>query len=181
MKYTFIIAFLFLPSLAFTQIEEGKKSKLRLGADLSINYSFSGFGVIGAVDLIKGNNMIYIGPKIITSRNYLPNKGPWGVNVGYRHEFRNVEEKVLSFFFLTDYQMLTGKAFSHIAESAKRNYYHELFVGYGLQFRIAKGLYLGNAMGIGAHMEVFNNVDLNWKQTYFGFNNLFRVFVHYKF
>lgn len=161
--------------------DTSEKNKTQFGISVSANYSFSGISIIPTFDLILNKNILYLGPKFLTSINYLPNKGPWGLNAGYKHEFRNTEGKKLSFFFLTDYQIISAKSFSRIKDSNKRNYYHELFLGYGMQLRFFDHLYIGNAMGIGAHMEVFNNVDLSMKETFLGYNNLFRIFVHYRF
>lgn len=176
------ILFLFLFQIIITKGQDiNEKGKAQFGVSASANYSFSGISIIPTFDLVLNKHIIYLGPKFLTSMNYLPNKGPWGINLGYRHEFRNTEDKKLSFFFLTDYQLISAKSFSRIKDSKKRNFYHELFLGYGMQLRFFDHLYIGNAMGVGAHMEVFNNADLSLKETFLGYNNLFRIFVHYRF
>lgn len=180
MKHFILILILFQTILLKGQ-DNNKKNKTQFGVSGSANYSFSGISIIPTFDLVINNHLIYLGPKFLTSINYLPNKGIWGMNIGYRHEFRNTEGKKLSFFFLTDYQIISTKSFSRINDSKKRNYYHELFLGYGMQLRFFDHLYLGNTMGVGAHMEVFNNVDLSLKETFLGYNNLFRIFIHYRF
>ncbi|WP_156026925.1 hypothetical protein [Sporocytophaga myxococcoides] len=177
----FLLFLFFFQAIILKGQDNNKKNKTQFGVSVSANYSFSGISVIPTFDLILNKHIIYVGSKFLTSVNYLPNKGPWGINVGYKHEFRNTEGKKLSFFFIADYQMISSKSFSRIKDTKKRNYYHELFLGYGMQLRFFDHLYIGNAMGVGAHMEIFNNVDLSLKETFLGYNNLFRVFIHYRF
>jgi hypothetical protein len=90
-------------------------------------------------------------------------------------------EKVTSFFFNADYQFALAKAFSHTKETNKRNFVHELFVGYGVQFKFSPRLYLANVLGVGGHLESYYNADLEERSTYFGYNNLFKFFFNYKF
>lgn len=179
MKYRISFLLLLISFVSFAQ--DAPKSKLQVGLNLSANYSFSGIGFIGNLELIKDHHIFYVGPKFPTSRSYLPHKGPWGLNVGYRHEYNKNTSKRISFFFFADYQIMGSKAFSQTIESKRRNYVHEAFIGYGMQYRISDHFYIGNSLGIGGHMEVFYNVDLDWTQRYGGYNNLFRIFTNYRF
>lgn len=156
------------------RIEEG------LGFSAAANYTFSGIALIGTVEWQTKHHIFYTGPKFQMSRSYLPLEGPLGWNIGYRHEFNKDPEKVISFFFNADYQIGVSKAYIRTESARKLNYVHEAFIGYGVQFRLAPRIYLANVLGVGGHLESYYNTDLQARNTYAGYNNLFKIFLNVK-
>lgn len=177
MKKLFIFFYL-LPFVLFAQHDDDS-SKTKLGASIATSYSFTGIGLFLNLEVQKGHHVFYTGPKISVTRTYLPLKGPWGWNIGYRHDIPR-PNKNINFFFNTEYQILGSKAFSQNVETIKRNFVHEAFIGYGVQVRLFNHFYLGNMMGIGGHIESYYNPDLEWRQTFAGLNKVFKIFIHYK-
>jgi hypothetical protein len=177
-KFIFIIIFSCIECSCFAQEE---KEKCSFGLTASGVYTYSGLGVIVDAEFKKGNNILYTGPKFPISRTYLPFKGTWGWNLGYRHNLSRSPEKRLVSHLNIDYQIAGAKAFSQTESTNRRNYIHELFIGYGLQYRLCRNLFIGNTIGIGLYRESFYNVDLDWKQTYTGYNNLLKIFLNYTF
>jgi hypothetical protein len=173
--------FTFCLFAGFISLAQDKETKCAFGLSASAIYTYSGLGFIFDAEFQKGNHILYTGPKIPISRTYLPFKGTWGWNLGYRHIFNRDPTKRISSLFNIDYQVVGSKAFSQTESSSKRNYIHEVFIGYGLQYRIGKKLFIGNVIGIGGYRETFYNVDLKWKQTYTGYNNLLKIFINYSF
>jgi hypothetical protein len=169
---------LFTATESFTQ---KKRAEDGLGASLAANYTFSGIGVIGAIEWQNKHHIFYTGPKFQLSRSYLPMKGPFGWNMGYRHEYNKNPEKFTSFFFNVDYQIGISKPYTKGKETSKLNFVHEAFIGYGVQFKLCPRVYLANVLGIGGHFESYYNVDLDKRRTYAGYNNMFKFFLNYKF
>jgi hypothetical protein len=175
--------FLLLPLffLYSNSLSQGKRIEDGPGISFASNYTFSGIGVIANIEWQNKNHIFYTGPKLQLSRTYLPLKGPFGWNIGYRHEYNKNPEKFTNFFFNIDYQIGISKAFSRIEETNKMNYVHEAFIGYGVQFRLCSRIYLANVLGIGGHFESYYNTDFDSRRTYAGYNNMFKFFLNYKF
>lgn len=179
MKRFLILAlplFLFFPGFS-----QDRGPHTPFGLSVGVNYTFSGLSLLLNVEYQNADHIFYTGPRLPISRSYIPLKNPWGWNIGYRHEYMKSQEKVASFFFNIDYQIAFSEAFSHVKESNKLNYVHELFVGYGVQFKFSPRVYLANVLGVGGHMESYYNVDLDERHKFFGYNNLLKFFFNYKF
>jgi hypothetical protein len=171
---------LLMPSVAQDQ-NTGENKRNGLGVSLAANYTFSGLTLILDVEWQKNHHIFYTGPKLPLSRTYLPFNRLYGWNIGYRHEYDKEGKKKISFFFNADYQVGFSKAYSQVNESGKMNYIHELFLGYGVQYKLSPRLFLANVMGVGGHFESYYNIDLDLRRSYAGYNNLFKFFLNYKF
>lgn len=161
--------------------EENKAVTDGFGVSLAANYTFSGIGLAMNLEWQKKHHIFYTGPKLPLSKSYLPFNGSYGWNIGYRHVYKKSENRRVSFFFNTEYQIALSKAYSGIEKSDKRNYIHELFVGYGAQLKLSERLYLANVLGVGGYLESYYNPDLNFRKNYAGYNHLFKFFLNYKF
>lgn len=182
MRSSIIFTLIFLTSYSFSFAQdENADARDGFGLSLAANYTFSGIGMIMDVEWQKRHHVFYTGPKLPISKTYLPFKGPLGWNLGYRHEYNRGEKKRISLFFNVDYQVAISNAYSGIEESEKKNYIHELFVGYGAQLRLTERLYLCNVIGVGGYLESYYNVDLKFRRNYGGYNHLFKFFLNYKF
>ena len=180
MFHLFVFAFLILfPSVL--SIAQDNLPEEGLGVSLAANYTFSGIGFILDAEWQHRNHIFYTGPKLQLSRTYLPVNGPFGWNLGYRHDYNKSPERFTSFFFNLDYQIGFSKAYSRYQTTNKLNYVHEAFIGYGVQFRLHPRLYLANVLGVGTHFESYYNADLKNRITYTGYNHLFKFFLNYKF
>lgn len=180
MKSLFPFLF-FLALIGNASAQKEDRPLTQWGISAAINYSFSGISIFANGEFQKGPNIFYAGPKFPVSRTYLPLKGPWGINLGYRYEYNKSLTKVVSFFFNLDYQLVHSRAFSQDYRVRKRNYVHEIFAGYGVQFQIARELYLANMMGLGAYYENYFNPDLDSRKSYLGYDNIIKFFINYRF
>lgn len=151
------------------------------GVSIGANYTFNGLSAMINFEWQNADHIFYTGALIPVTRSYLPFSNGFGWNLGYRHDYNKSPEKKMSFFFNSDYMILYSKAYSYLQESKKVNHIHQLFVGYGVQYKFSERLYLANAFGIGAYLESYYNVDLKFRRNYWGYNNLFKLFLNYKF
>lgn len=151
------------------------------GISLGTAYTFSGISAYVGFEWQNKDHIFYTGPKLNITRTYLPFRNPFGWILGYRHDYNKSAQKKMSFFFNADYQVLISNSFSYLEESKKKNHIHEIFVGYGVQYKFSERVYLVNAFGIGGYIESYYNTDLNFRKNYWGYNNLFKFFLNYKF
>lgn len=151
------------------------------GLSLGANYSFSGVSAFLNFEWQNKDHIFYSGPKWSFTRSYLPSRSPFGWILGYRHEYNKSAQKKISFFFNADYQILFSRSFSRTEESKHINHIHDLFVGYGVQYKFSERVYLAHSLGIGAYLESYYNLDLDIRRNYWGYNNLFKLFLNYKF
>ena len=164
----------------FGSFAQNDEKRFHLGINSSVNYSFSGVSLIAGPQITSGHHSIYAGLKIPLSQTYIALKSPYGWNLGYMHE-TNRPGKKTEFLFNIDYQIVYAKAYSRYLKSEKRNFIHEFFIGYGIQYKLFKELYIGNIMGIGGYIQSLYNPDINFKKKYYNYNNILKLFIRYKF
>jgi hypothetical protein len=181
-RYFCLIAGALLTTIAVVaqEIPESEKNH-KLGITASGNYSYTGVSIIADFEFQTGKEIFYTGPKIPISKSYLPFNTAVGWNAGYRHIYSLGSNRKVSLFFNADYQIVTSKAFSQTEKSNYRNYLHELFIGYGIQYRLTDNVYIGNMIGTGVYFQSFYNADLKWRQNSYAYNNLIKVFLNCKF
>ena len=181
MKKAILILFsIFSFWLTISAQEDNKTSNLKSGIELGSGFSYTGLNVNLAYTLAWGDNTAFIGPKITVSDSYLPTEGPWGIHAGYRRLLPG--QSRFRTFASFDYQVVFLEPYNpNNLEVKGKNEIHELFISYGIQYRVWENLIIGNSMGAGIYIERFIDVVAGGNNTYDGFNGLFRFFAQYSF
>lgn len=93
-------------------------------------------------------HLVYIGPKLVVSRSFLPGKMMWGGNIGY--SFSVIENERWNGFLNADYQLTQYRNKGIL----KSNDIHEITGGLGLNyFFVPQRFSIGLTMGSGIRME----------------------------
>lgn len=138
------------------------------------SFSYSGLNLGLTVDVAYKGIQVYAGPKIALSRSYTLANGPWGLACGGNYTF-NPGDRLrhsVHFDYFWTYFGRKGYPGDHL---------HEFFASYGLSYRVVKGFYVGNTLGLGFYEES-GWLDLQQTRRHFsGYNGLVKVLLGYEF
>ena len=121
---------------------------------------------------------VYLGPKFIISDQYLITDQVVSINAGTRYIVLSGEKWKAYFNF--DFNITWMEAYDRYnTSSGKYNTLSEYYFGYGLSYRLNKSFSIGNIMGYGKYVEVFNNIGQNSTEEYSGMTGMFKLFIRY--
>lgn len=147
----------------------------------SVDLTYTGYSTVLALEYEKNKISFYAGPKISLTQTYIPGRGPWGGNSGFRYLFLTNHDR-WRFFFNVDYQLAFYSAFKQAGEKgSKKNFIHELNFGYGVRFKISERLYVAQSIGMGKYFESYYSYKTDTRARYSGYDALLRLVVKYKF
>jgi hypothetical protein len=147
----------------------------------SIDLTYTGYSSILGVEYERKKTSFYLAPKISLTQTYIPGRGPWGLNSGFKYLFLTNHER-WRFFFNIDYQLALYNAFRQAEEKGKKkNYIHEINAGYGVRFKINERLYIGQSIGVGKYFENYYSYKTESRKTFSGYDALLRLYIKYRF
>ena len=174
-----LFCFIFIQMNNAQSLVEEKENWI-LGIEGGAGLSFTGVNTKLNFLLIKNSNEFFIGPKLVTSDVYLPLRGPWGLNLGYR---RNIlEKRNWKSFVSLDYQVVFIEPYNprNLPVNGINNI-QEFFFSYGFQFQIGSHLTIGQQIGAGGFIEKTIDVIQDKKNRVSNYTGLLSLFFNYKF
>lgn len=172
MKFSKLL-FLFALCLHLCVLAQAQKSPIRFAIEGGTFFSFTGLNVSLASTIILGDHEFYLGPKWVLSDTYLLNRGPWGIDLGYR--WNMVQRNKIQGFANLEYQA----AFLRPAGNGSKTVVQEMHGAYGLQWKLSDKLKIGNSIGLGGVVEkskLLNGTTYRLD----GFSFLFKLFLNYR-
>lgn len=166
------------------QAPEAAPQGLKYSLSAQTALAFSGFNAGLTLEVQRGRHGLYAGPKISLADSYLPRQGPFGAVLGYKFyvlpDYNCVGR--FSFFVNLDYQLQRYRAFDRDGNRTRhRNALHEVFAGYGLEYRINNRWRVNNVLGFGGFWEIYRNATRAAEYQQMGYNRLVRLQVLYTF
>jgi hypothetical protein len=146
--------------------------------DQSLSYTGINLHVLAGTDFAKFE--VYAGPKFIISDQYLITDQAYSINLGTRYNV--LESEKWKAFFNLDFNMTWMKAYDRIVKSSDTyNTLMEIYLGYGLSYRINDSFSVGNVMGYGKYMEKFNNLAQDTTEEYSGLTGIIKFIIRYDY
>ena len=148
---------------------------VRFGVEAAPFISFAGLNFNLAATAQMGKHEFYLGPKWVLSDTYLIERGPWGIDLGYRWNL--APDQKLRGFFNIEYQT----AFLRPAGNGLKTTIQELHGGYGFQLAMGDHWNLGNSIGLGGVRKQSRVAGSEETYGLTGFSFLLKFFVNYQF
>lgn len=178
-KYLICVVAIFL-SISLNGQEKVESKIGKIGVELGFALSYSGLNTNAAFLLKNKKNEYYLGLKLVLSDSYLLQKGPFGIQLGYRRT--TVAAKKWSSSLGLDYQLTQTALYNPLAiDIKKKNWLNELHLSYGLAYQLSKKVWIGSSFGFGLYIE--SNYDLRnaIRNRYIGTSNMLRIYANYEF
>jgi hypothetical protein len=123
--------------------------------------SYTGANAYATLGGAYRKHLVYIGPKLVVSRSFLPGRMMWGGNIGY--SFSVIEINQWNAFLNADYQLTQYRNTGVL----QPNSIHELTGGLGLNyFPVPQRFSIGLKIGSGVHVyKSYNRYNTNNKPT----------------
>lgn len=121
----------------------------------------------------------YLGPKFIVSDQYLITDQAFSVNGGTRYVVL-AGEKWKAYINL-DLNSTWMKAYDRVVDSDEYNTLLEVYLGYGVSYRLNETFTVGNIMGYGKYMETFHNLAQGTTEEFSGLTGIIKFFLRYDF
>lgn len=137
------------------------QDRISILASASGGVSYTGANAYMALGGAYRKHLLYIGPKLVVSRSFLPGKMMWGGNIGY--SFSVIETNKWNAFLNADYQLTQYRNTGVL----QPNTIHELTGGLGLNyFAVPQRFSIGLKIGSGVHIDKsYNRYNTNNKPT----------------
>ncbi|NNF02329.1 MAG: hypothetical protein HKN22_06565 [Bacteroidia bacterium] len=182
MRQAFFLIFLFfITDCCIAQKHILKKQKFIYGSDLAFNLTRAGYSANLAFNLKYGGYQFYAGPKISLDQLSNSENTPLGLVAGFRAYPHFYHEHRLDTYFNFDYQLVRWNSACTKNCSDEKDLIHELNVGFGFAYKLTYKFQLNAAVLAGAFTESLYNERLEKRETYIGYNNLFRFGIIYEF
>lgn len=176
-KYVICVVAIFMSTSLIGQ-EEAEDKNRSIGIETGVALSYSGLHSNIAFLLKNKKNEYYVGLKLNLSDSYLLQKGPFGIQLGYRRTVIAVSK--FSSSVSLDYQLVQTALYNALMiDVQKKNWLNELHLSYGLAYRLSKKLWIGSSFGFGLYIE--SNYDLRnaVRNRYIGTSNMLRIYANY--
>ena len=152
-----------------------KNRPVQFGVEAGTSLSFTGLNVSLAANAEWGPHEFFAGPKWVASDTYLVGRGPWGIEAGYR--WNGLRGKKMLAFASVNYQA----AFLSTGDPERKVRVQEGHLAYGFQWKLARHLRIGNAIGLGGVIERSRVNGRSQGDPLTGFSLLFKLFASYHF
>ena len=174
----FVLLFLLLtasPSCLTAQ-EEQSGIQIRWGLEASSFLSYSGYNFRLAGLLKHARHELYVGPKLVLSKSYLPKEGTWGAQIGYRYYW--VQENQWQAFVNVDYQQSWYAPYNPLdLEVDGKNQIKEAHLSFGVFKGFGENWRIGSQIGVGFYLEQNKDLVAQVTREYSGYSNLVSLFV----
>lgn len=151
-----------------------------LGVMSSIDLSYVGYSALLLLEYERKTHGFYIGPQYLMSSSYMPQNGPFGLAGGYKFYFIN-SLKRWKVYLNADYKNYIFRSYKGLGQlGSKRNFIHEINIGYGMQYMLSDKFYVGNSIHFGKYFESYYNYRQHERYGINGYNGLIRIFVKYR-
>jgi len=156
------------------------KKNRSVGIMPTLDLSYVGYSTSLLLEYERKSHGFYVGPQYLASSSYMPQKGPFGLVGGYKFYFINSLKK-WKVYLNIDYKNYIFKAYKGIDQvGSKRNFIHEVNIGYGMQYMLSSKFFLGNSIHFGKYFESYYNYRLQERNGINGYNGLIRIFFKYR-
>lgn len=177
--FLFLFLMLIMAPLQSQNSHQEVLQKSMWGIQLHNTISYSGFSNALALSVIHESFMLYGGIRLLTSKVYLPESGPWGVQSGLQYLF--LSSNRLKATAGIDYQLTLSRPYNpQDLPSGRMNQIHEVNLSYGILVRLWKQLWLGSNLGFGRYFEGYRDLSMNTTRNYDGYSSLIRIYFHYE-
>lgn len=147
-------------------------SPFSLGLQAGVSYSGWNVAVVGQYHFHDFS--AYLGPSLSLNRA-LPGRGPLGLDTGINYHLPTAKSWLGTVVNL-DYQF----HFFHAAGAAA-TCLHELYLTYGLEFRLTKTVFLVQQLGYGGYLESNPGIAGDGRRNFTGYGGLVRLRAGYRF
>ena len=172
---------IFLSCLLFLRAASAQENQNRQtwksGIELGSGLSLTGYNINLAYTGTFGNNLCFIGPKLVMSDANAFYDAPWGIHLGYRRLFPMTER--FRMYATVEYQNIRF-AFEGFGDERK-NLLHEFHFSYGLEYTFFERWYLGNSVGAGGFIERLVDPFDGQVDQFVGYTGQVRFYLGYHF
>jgi hypothetical protein len=156
--------------------KDAAKRSWNSGLELGTGLSFTGYNANFAYTGHFGDNLIFLGPKIVYSDANGLFDAPWGLHLGYRRLFP-INQRFAAFASL-EYQNIYFR-FENLG-AKDWNSIHELHASYGFRYEFNNRWYIGQSIGLGGYIERLVDPFDRRVDTFNGFSPQARLWLGYK-
>jgi hypothetical protein len=144
------------------------------GAQSSFIISFTGYSVTVAAAYKVAYHEFYLGPALSLSNSYLPDKGPWGVNTGWKYNYAS--HKKVGAFVMIDYLNSFYRPYDPLKLKPKLlNSIHEFNLAMGIKWQFIPFWYFNAAIGTGVFYERNHDIIGDQIVNHSGYSNLLKA------
>ena len=172
MREIFLFSILFVTTVSKAQDEApGLRS---FGIQSGFSVSFSGYSVSLAAVYKLAYHDFFLGPTLSVSNSYLPGKGPWGINTGWRYTYAN--HKSVGAFILVDYRNSFYRPYDpYNLRPQIYNSIHEINLALGFKWQFVPEWYFKAAIGTGIYYEKSHDIVGNRLVAHSGYSDLLKA------
>lgn len=162
--------------LVMTQVPTaGAQQRISVLTSAATAVSHTGWNAYVSLGAAYKRHVLYIGPKAVLSKSYIPGKILWGLNAGYL--FSVIDQERWNTMINVDYQNVMYRA----PATTKYNTIHEMTGGLCLNyFPIPQRLSIGLTLGAGIFMENYYSKYSGSKGSNSGLMQQIRFGITYK-
>lgn len=156
--------------------QEKDKIKLRFGAELTSQMSYSGLSSGVQINLLHQKHSLGIGTKITYQSSFFPYQNALGLIVDYK--FFLISKNNMKAFVELNYNNSIYKSLRQGAD--KNNIIHEYTYSNRILIKVVENLWIGNSMGVGAYTENYYDYSGAEYGSYLGYNVMFKINLSYE-
>lgn len=174
-----LIIFVFILLFKVDAIAQDTVKTRSWGVETGASVSVTGVNYYTGIHYQLNKLSFVGGAKIANNRMNSSRTGPLGIISSVRYNFTS-QNKWTPFCFL-DYNLEFLPVYLAEGNSKQYNQLHELYFGYGINYRINKSWVVGNSIGLGGYYEKYLDSLLNKTLSYKNPYAQGKIFLRYDF
>ena len=179
---TYFFLIIFSVKVFSSDSTQADLQKTKYSISLAVKYCYPGYSIAPALEIERNNHNVVIGPVFMLSDFYVPGDITTGIQLGWRLNLRDHDERrPLVFFCTVDYQLIPYTVRLRSLNRQKINYIHDINFGYGIKYQVTNPLAILNSVSTGLYVESYYNSFTKKHETITGIDILIRMSIIYSF